>query len=54
MGVAFTTLQGAGRSGAFDTRRHAFGGPGDWRVGEREAEAEFESASGEARGLEER
>ena len=40
----------AGRSGALDTRRHAFGGPGDWKGGKREAETEFESVSEEARG----
>ena len=54
MEVAFTTMQSAGRSGALDTRRHAFGCPGDRRGGEREAEAEFESPTGEAGGLEER
>ena len=46
MEVTFTTMQSAGRSGALNTRRHAFGGPGDWSGGEREAEVEFEFASG--------
>ena len=31
--VAFTTRQSAGRSGALDTGRHAFGGLGNWRGG---------------------
>ena len=35
--------------GVRDTGRHAFGGHGDWRG---EAEAEFESASEEAGGME--
>ena len=47
MEVAFTAIQSAGRSGALNTRRHAFGGY--WRGGERDAEVEFESASGEGR-----
>ena len=54
MEVAFTTMQSAGRSGALDTGRHAFGGPGGWKGAKREAEAEFESPTGEAGGLEER
>lgn len=52
MEVAFT-MRSAGRSGALDARRHAFGGPGDLRGG-REAETEFEPASGRLGGLEER
>ena len=47
-------MQSAGRSGALDTRRHAFGDLGGRRGDEREAEVEFESALGEAGGLEER
>ena len=40
-------MRSAGRSGALNTGRRAFGGPGDWRWGERETNAEFESASEE-------
>ena len=49
--VTFTTMQSAGRNSSLDTRRHAFGGPGDWRGGEREAEAGFESALEEREGV---